>query len=98
MILSTVLQEKQRIERMILRYNEILRELPRGSISERNIKGNTYHYLKYRDGKKVISKYIRKDNLENVRAELEKRKHVETMLEALREEYELAEKVLGGNL
>lgn len=83
---------------MILRYNEILKELPRGSISERNIKGNTYHYLKYRDGKKVISKYIRQDNIENVREELEKRRHIETMLGALQEEYELAEKVLEGNL
>lgn len=83
---------------MILRYNEILKELPRGSISERNIKGNTYHYLKYRDGKKVISKYIRHDNVENIREGLEKRRHIETMLEALQEEYELAEKVLEGNL
>ena len=98
MILTIVLQEKQRIERMILRYNEILRALPRGSISERNIKGNTYHYLKYRDGKKVISKYIRKENIENVRTELEKRRHIETMLEALQKEYELAEKVLGGKV
>ncbi len=52
MILSTVLQEKQRIDYMLARYQETLSELPKGTISEKLINGNTYYYLKYRDGKK----------------------------------------------
>lgn len=52
MILSTVLQEKQRIDYMLARYQETLSELPKGTISEKLINGNTYYYLKFRDGKK----------------------------------------------
>lgn len=59
MILSTVLQEKQRIDYMLARYQETLSELPKGTISEKLINGNTYYYLKFRDGKKVISKFFK---------------------------------------
>lgn len=52
MILSTILQEKQRIDYMLARYQETLSELPKGTISEKLINGNTYYYLKFRDGKK----------------------------------------------
>lgn len=52
MILSTVLQEKQRIDYMLARYQDTLSELPKGTISEKLINGNTYYYLKFRDGKK----------------------------------------------
>ena len=52
MILSTVLQEKQRIDSMLARYQETLSELPKGTISEKLINGNTYYYLKFRDGTK----------------------------------------------
>ena len=52
MILSTVLQEIQRIDYMLARYQETLSELPKGTISEKLINGNTYYYLKFRDGKK----------------------------------------------
>lgn len=59
MILSTVLQEKQRIDYMLARYQETLSELPKGTISEKLINRNTYYYLKFRDGKKVISKFFK---------------------------------------
>ena len=94
MLIQTILQEKRRIERMMKRYNEMLAMLPKGKLSERVIKGNTYYYLKYRDGKKVVSEYIRKEKLLETQAGLQKRVHVETMLVSLREEYNLAQKVL----
>ena len=46
MILSTILQEKQRIDYMLARYQETLSKLPKGTISEKLINGNTYYYLK----------------------------------------------------
>ena len=60
LIISTLLQEKQRIDYMLAKYQEALAELPKGTISEKQVKGNTYYYLKYRDGKKIISKYVGK--------------------------------------
>lgn len=98
MILSMVLQEKQRIDYMLARYHETLSELPKGTISEKLIKGNTYYYLKYRDGKKVISKYVGKDKIQEVRELVEKRRHIEALIKSLTEEQQLATKILEGNL
>lgn len=98
MILSMVLQEKQRIDYMLARYHETLSELPKGTISEKLIKGNTYYYLKYRDGKKVISKYVGKDKIQEVRELVEKRRHIEALIKSLTEEQRLATKILEGNL
>lgn len=47
MILNTVLQEKCRIDYMLARYQETLSELPKGTITEKQVKGNIYYYLKY---------------------------------------------------
>lgn len=54
----------------------------------------TYYYLKYRDGKKVVSEYVSKSRIDEMRAQLEKRKHIEAMMKALLEELAIANKVL----
>ena len=51
LILSTILQEKERIDRMLAKYQEELEMLPKGTISEKKVKQSTYFYLKYREGK-----------------------------------------------
>ncbi len=94
LLLNTVLQEKQRIEHMLMRYTEALKNLPKGTISEKKAGNKTYYYLKYRDGNKVVSKYIRKADIEQIRSSLEKRKHVEAMIRSLQEEYTMAKKIL----
>ena len=67
MILSTILQEKERIDRMLAKYQEELEMLPKGTISEKKVKQSTYFYLKYREGKKVISRYIPQKDVDAVR-------------------------------
>ena len=100
MILSTILQEKERIDRMLAKYQEELEMLPKGTISEKKVKQSTYFYLKYkyREGKKVISRYIPQKDVEAVREQVEKRRHIETMIRSLREERAIAEKALEGQL
>ena len=98
LIISTVLQEKQRIDYMLTKYQEMLAELPKGTISEKQVKGNTYYYLKYRDGKKIVSKYVGKQEVESIKEQIDKRRHIEAMIKSLLEEQKLAEKVLEGNL
>ena len=98
MILSTVLQEKERIDRMLTKYQEELETLPKGTISEKKVKQSTYFYLKYREGKKVISRYIPQKDVEAVREQVEKRRHIETMIRSLQEERAIAEKALEGQL
>ena len=98
MILSTILQEKERIDRMLAEYQEELGTLPKGTISEKKVKQSTYFYLKYREGKKVISRYIPQKDVDAVREQVEKRRHIETMIRSLQEERAIAEKALEGQL
>lgn len=98
MILSTILQEKERIDRMLEKYQEELETLPKGTISEKKVRQSTYFYLKYREGKKVISKYIPQKDVETVREQVKKRRHIETMIRSLQEERAIAEKALEGQL
>lgn len=96
LILTTVMQEKQRIDYMIEKYKEALLSLPRGSLSARRIGVKTYYYLKYREGGKVVSKYVPADQAEEIREKIEKRRHTEMMINSLQKEKELADKILGG--
>ena len=96
LILSTILQEKERIDRMLAKYQEELGTLPKGTISEKKVKQSTYFYLKYREGKKVISRYIPQKDVDAVREQVEKRRHIETMIRSLQEERAIAEKALEG--
>lgn len=96
LILYTVTQEKQRIEYELLKYQDELCTLPKGMLSEKTVGEKTYYYLKYRDGKKAVSKYVRKKEIESVRAFVEKRRHIEAMVKSLQEEKALADKVLEG--
>lgn len=98
LILRTILQEKERIDRMLAKYQEELGTLPKGAISEKKVKQSTYYYLKYREGKKVISRYIPQKNVEAVREQVEKRRHIETMIRSLQEERAIAEKALEGQV
>lgn len=98
LILRTILQEKERIDRMLAKYQEELRTLPKGTISEKKVKQSTYYYLKYREGKKVISRYIPQKDVDAVREQVEKRRHIETMIRSLQEERAIAEKALEGQV
>ena len=98
MILSTILQERERIDRILAKYREELETLPKGTISEKKAGQSTYFYLKYREGKRVISKYIPQKDVETVREQVEKRRHIETMIRSLQEERAIAEKALEGQL
>ena len=98
MILTTITQEKKRIEYMLARYKEEQDHLPKGSISEKVVGNRIYYYLKYRTGKKVISQYISKSQIDEIWAQLEKRKHIEAMIKSLQEELAIANKVLEAEL
>ena len=62
----------------------------------KSIKGNQYFYLQYRDGKRTVSEYIGKDNekIEKLQSQIERRKHIQTMLKALHTEYAAAQKMM----
>lgn len=97
LIIDTILKEKTRIEYMLKRYRKIIDELPKGSLSETNKNGQKYYYIKYREGKKVVTKYLGKE-AGDMPALIEKRKHTEAMIKSLENELRIAEKALEGNV
>lgn len=94
MILTTITQEKKRIEYMLAKYKQEQDRLPKGSISEKVVGNRVYYYLKYREGKKVVSQYISKSQIGEIREQIEKRKHIEAMIKSLQEELAIANKIL----
>lgn len=97
MIIDTILKEKTRIEYMLERYRKIIDELPKGSLYESNKNGQKYYYLKYREGKKVITKYLGKE-VGDVPLLIEKRKHIKVMINSLENELKIANKALEVNV
>jgi hypothetical protein len=61
--------------------NKKLANLPRGSIKERKISEKKYYYLQYRDGKKVVHKYLGKNKPEELMNQLKERKILQNELE-----------------
>ncbi|NJD02262.1 MAG: hypothetical protein FIA99_06620 [Ruminiclostridium sp.] len=96
LLIRTVQKEKERIDYMLSKYLQQLKELPKGSITTKRVGTNTYYYLKYRNGKKVFTDYLGKDGerVQRVRAELERRNHIEAMVAHLRIEQSLVDRVL----
>lgn len=95
LITDTILKEKNRIEYMLNHYYEILKILPKGSVLKRKINNQVYYYLKYREDKKVVSKYVGK-SVDNILPLIEKRKHTEEMIKLLENELRIANKALEG--
>ena len=98
LVIRTVQKEKQRIDRMIDAYSKQLKDLPKGTVAAKKNGNNTYYYLKYRNGGKVVSEYQGKndDKISRIRALIDKRRHIEAMIKHLREEQALASRVLEG--
>ena len=64
-VLDEVLKEEyDRLIRMRIAMSFEYEALPKGSISKKNIRGCDCYYLQYREGDKVISKYIKKGRTE----------------------------------
>lgn len=90
LLTSTVSREIGRIEYMINKYEQIRSALPKGTICEKHIGNKDYYYLKYRDGDRVVSDYIHKEDLKNLTELVEHRKHVELMIRSLKNELKTA--------
>ena len=88
LIYSVLEDERKRNEYMIKRYEKELSLLPKGKITPKITKANTYYYLKYRDGQKVCAKYIgtNKEDIALVKEQLERRKVVEGLVKELKAE------------
>jgi hypothetical protein len=96
LLTTTVLKETKRIEYMIDRYEDIRAALPKGTVCKKRIGRKDYYYLKYRDGDRIVSDYIHKEDLENLTELVAHRKHVELMIRSLKDELKTAKKLING--
>ncbi|MCR4924604.1 MAG: hypothetical protein K5931_11405 [Lachnospiraceae bacterium] len=94
MIKSAIRQDKKRVEYMLESYKAELKSLPKGTISEKRVGNKTYYYLKYRQGSKVISDYISKEDLSGVKEIIERKQHIKTMIRFLKLEKDTADRLL----
>jgi len=90
---SVVQREAIRNEQMILQYESLIAELPKGSITCRK---NGYYYLRYREDGKLYDRYIGKDaeKVDAIREKLALRKHYTEMLSALKREQKTIHRLL----
>lgn len=81
--------ELERNQRLVSRYEKELEILPKGSIFKRKIGKQEYVYLNYREGEKVISKFLGKAeefNSQELQLQLDKRKEYKKLLRKLKVE------------
>lgn len=94
-LIDTVIEkEKGRILELRRSYEERLAEFPRGSLVIRNSNGRQYCYFRYRDGKKVVTKYagtIKK--LDELKTMIAKRDELINEIKSLDDEIERIEKI-----
>lgn len=91
-------EEFERCRDMIASIKQSLSKVPKGSlhIREKNYKDKVYayHYLKYREGDKSISKHVPEKKLEEVNKKLEVRKKYEKELKLYEARSRYLEKML----
>ena len=63
---------------------EMIAELPTGSVAKKTVNGREYFYHRWTENKKRKEKYIPFDELEELRAQIEQRKTLEKELKALK--------------
>jgi len=97
-ILNGVLNEElDRLNKLKRNYEKQIAKLPKGSLIRKNIKGNIYYYLNYRQEKKNIFRYIGKlprKELENLLDKIEERRKLEKLNKQAKKDIKKLEKMI----
>lgn len=95
-ILTALIEkEEKRNKHMIMQYLNELDTLPKGTLKSKNINGKVYYYLVFRNGNKIVSKYVGKDEMQiiSIKEQLLRRKQIKEILKKLLKEKEQIQKV-----
>jgi len=86
---GVVEEEKERnLERQEAYQKEVDR-LPRGSLSIRKVGDKKYHYLYFRCGDKMKSKYLNVGtDIDEIKEQIARRRHYEGLIKRLKKEYQ----------
>lgn len=95
-VLQTVmLEEYDRLIRLIDGIESELVDLPKGYISKKIINNNEYYYLQWRDGKKVKSKHISAADASKLQESVKRRQDLEKSLRSHKKDKRRLEIALG---
>ena len=72
-----------------------LATIPKWSVQRKTISGRTYHYLVYREGRKVRTRYIRASDLEDVKEKVERGRDLRKALKEQEKARSQIERALG---
>ena len=86
-------EEKSRLENKKEHYEKRLELLPKGSIVYKKINDKKYPYLVFRKNKKVVTKYIRENELNKLLEQLEDSKRVRDALKNIKENLKYLSKI-----
>lgn len=98
-IIKDILKDEK--ERLILLRNQIeeqISSLPKGSLSKKRRNNHFYYYLAYRKGRKVIFKYVGKENSSQVISldeDIQKRRKFEKRLRDIKRDLKDINRGLG---
>ena len=87
-------EELDRSQRMEALYLKELESMPKGSLQVKVIRGREYLYRCFRDGKKVKSVFVPRDEAKKIGESIQRRREIESSLKRLRADRELARKAL----
>ncbi|MBQ8995975.1 MAG: hypothetical protein IJ091_09180 [Oscillospiraceae bacterium] len=87
-------EEYARLQRMRFALKAEYDALPKGCISPKSICGYECYYLQYREGEKIISKYIKKEELADVSKKVERRRSLKNSLRDINLEMKKIERVV----
>ena len=94
---GVLIEELDRLNKLKKNYEKQIAKLPKGSLIRKNIKGNIYYYLNYRQEKKKIFKYIGKlpgKELENLVDKIEERRKLEKLNKQVKKDIKKLEKMI----
>lgn len=97
-IINLISDEAKRIRALKENYVQQLSVLPKGTLRTRIRGKHEYCYLSFRDGEKIITDYVGKDEkrINELKQSFEKRKHIEAILRQLDRELSVTKKILEG--
>lgn len=75
-----LLEEYERLLRIIEGIEAELKDLPKGYVSKKIIRGKESFYLQWRDGEKIKSKYLSADSIESVMQAVARRQELQKNL------------------
>lgn len=93
-ILELVQNEKDRIADELKECEKALEGFPKGKIYKQTKGTKTYYYLKYRDGNRVVTRYVEESECEALCLRIVERDSLLTKIKDLKRELAVAERIL----